>query len=590
MSRYEAATLLDGHPAPHPTRRRARRSGCSSIDRAVVFDHWRQRLVLVVHAPAGGYDGGVAALEELAAKVADGRAPAARPAATATARRAASRTWTTRTTARIVASFKEHILAGDIFQGVPSRRVSFPAPDGGLPIYRRLRVSNPAPYMFFLRMLGMELAGSSPEPLVRVEGRRVSTRPIAGTRPRGLTEVRDRLLEHELLADPKEQAEHAMLVDLARNDLGRVCVPGTVRPTELMEVERFSKVMHIVSTVEGDLRHDMEPFDALAVTFPAGTVTGAPKRRAMELIAESRADAAGAVRRGGRVPDVRRATSTSASRSAPRSSRRPGDIQAGAGVVADSDPETELRRDQREGRRAAPGGRTAMEAHADDPRRRSLRLFTYNLVQLIESLGRATIVVKSDEKPADALVAREARRGRALARPGPSPRRGVLHRSCSSCCRGRRRYWACASGTRRSGSRRAARWTAPRRCTGRRRWSTTKAAASSKASACPFEAGRYHSLVVERDDLPEELELTAWTDDGLVMATQHRELPRFGVQFHPESILTPEGPRIVENFLALALIAYGSRTAGAVRERPAVGRDPARATRRRRRTLAPGSA
>src|SRR5207342_2582859 len=138
---------------------------------------------------------------------------------------------------------KEHILAGDIFQGVPSRRVTFPAPDGGYPIYRRLRVANPAPYMFFVRMLGLELTGSSPEPLVRVQGRRVSTRPLAGTRPRGETEVRDRLLEHELLADPKEQAEHAMLVDLARNDLGRVCAPGTVRPTELMQVERFTKVM-----------------------------------------------------------------------------------------------------------------------------------------------------------------------------------------------------------------------------------------------------------------------------------------------------------------------------------------------------------
>ena len=186
----------------------------------------------------------------------------------------------------IVSSFQEHILAGDIYQGVPSRRVSFDAAGGGFPIYRRLRVSNPAPYMFFLRMVGMELAGSSPEPLVRVEGRRVSARPIAGTRPRGQTEVRDRLLEHELLADPKEQAEHAMLVDLARNDLGRVCVPGSVRPTELMQVERFSKVMHIVSTVEGDLREDRHPLDALAATFPAGTVTGAPKRRAMELIAE----------------------------------------------------------------------------------------------------------------------------------------------------------------------------------------------------------------------------------------------------------------------------------------------------------------
>jgi len=111
-------------------------------------------------------------------------------------------------------------------------------------------VANPAPYMFYVRMLGIELAGSSPEPLVRVEERNVTTRPIAGTRPRGETELRDRLYEHELLADPKERAEHAMLVDLSRNDIGRVCTPGTVRPTELMTVERFSKVMHIVSTVE----------------------------------------------------------------------------------------------------------------------------------------------------------------------------------------------------------------------------------------------------------------------------------------------------------------------------------------------------
>jgi anthranilate synthase component 1 len=241
-----------------------------------------------------------------------------------------------------VGAFKEHILAGDIFQGVPSRRVSFPAPEGGFPIYRRLRVTNPAPYMFFVRMLGMELAGSSPEPLVRVEGRRVSTRPIAGTRPRGRTEMRDRLLEHELLADPKEQAEHAMLVDLARNDLGRVCVPGSVRPTELMEVERFSKVMHIVSTVEGELREDQHPIDALAVTFPAGTVTGAPKRRAMELIADheptARGPYAGAVGYLTFAGDldfcitIRTAVVTNGRVS----------VQTGAGIVADSDPQAEL--------------------------------------------------------------------------------------------------------------------------------------------------------------------------------------------------------------------------------------------------------
>ena len=339
---YEAAGLLDGHPAPQAEEAPLPPIGLLLIDRAVVLDHWRQRLILVVHAQRGGYDDAVAAIEELASKIA-GAAPlpllepgeADAVAGTPNMEDAAYRA--------IVASFKDHILAGDIFQGVPSRRVSFAAPEGGFPIYRRLRVSNPAPYMFYLRALGMELAGSSPEPLVRVEGRRVVTRPIAGTRPRGLTEVRDRLLEHELLADPKEQAEHAMLVDLARNDLGRVCVPGTVHPTELMEVERFSKVMHIVSTIEGDLRPDMEPFDALAVTFPAGTVTGAPKRRAMELIAEHeptpRGPYAGAVGYLTFAGDldfcitIRTAVVVDGHVS----------IQAGAGVVADSDPETELR-------------------------------------------------------------------------------------------------------------------------------------------------------------------------------------------------------------------------------------------------------
>jgi anthranilate synthase component 1 len=315
------------------------------IDRAVVFDHWRQRLVLVIHAQRDGYDEAIAAIEALAASIASAAPlPLLGPAEADGA--AGEPNMSDQTYRDIVTSFQEHILAGDIFQGVPSRRVSFPAPDGGLPIYRRLRVSNPAPYMFYLRALGMELAGSSPEPLVRVEGRRVVTRPIAGTRPRGLTDVRDRLLEHELLADPKEQAEHAMLVDLARNDLGRVCVPGTVRPTELMEVERFSKVMHIVSTIEGDLRPDMEPFDALAVTFPAGTVTGAPKRRAMELIAEHeptpRGPYAGAVGYLTFAGDldfcitIRTAVVADGQVS----------IQAGAGIVADSDPETELRETQ----------------------------------------------------------------------------------------------------------------------------------------------------------------------------------------------------------------------------------------------------
>ncbi len=359
---YEAATLLDGHPAPHPHAAPVPPIALLVIDRAVVFDHWRQRLVLVVHAQRDGYDRAVGSLEELAAKVA---AAPALPllAATDEAPSGGTANMDDEAYRGIVASFKEHILAGDIFQGVPSRRVTFPAPDGGLPIYRQLRVSNPAPYMFYLRLLGTELAGSSPEPLVRVQGRRVMTRPIAGTRPRGLTEVRDRLLEHELLADPKEQAEHAMLVDLARNDLGRVCIPGTVRPTELMEVERFSKVMHIVSTVEGDLRPDMEPFDALAVTFPAGTVTGAPKRRAMELIAEHeptpRGPYAGAV---GYLTFAGDLDFCITIRTAVVANDEVS-IQAGAGVVADSDPETELRETRAKAEALLPAV-APMEAHA----------------------------------------------------------------------------------------------------------------------------------------------------------------------------------------------------------------------------------
>ncbi|MET1012247.1 MAG: anthranilate synthase component I family protein [Actinomycetota bacterium] len=344
---YEAATLLDGHPAPHPSEAPCPPVGLLVIDRAVVFDHWRQRLILVAHVPRGDYRGGVAALEELAGRIAEATTPPLAAVDSPDATGTGDPNMSDEDYRRIVAAFQEHIRAGDIYQGVPSRRVSFDAAAGGFPIYRRLRVSNPAPYMFFLRMLRpgneMELAGSSPEPLVRVEGRRVFARPIAGTRPRGQTDVRDRLLEHELLADPKEQAEHAMLVDLARNDLGRVCVPGSVGPTELMQVERFSKVMHIVSTVEGELRGDRHPLDALAATFPAGTVTGAPKRRAMELIAEreptARGPYAGAV---GYLTFAGDLDFCITIRTAVVMDGRVH-VQSGAGVVADSDPEAELR-------------------------------------------------------------------------------------------------------------------------------------------------------------------------------------------------------------------------------------------------------
>jgi anthranilate synthase component 1 len=361
---YEAAELLDGHPfpsgdVPGPP------IGMLAIDRAVVFDHWRQRLLLLAHVPAGSYETGVQALEELAETLTTSTPPPPEPPGDGVASEDAGEpNMTDDRFLDIVRSMQEHVFAGDVYQAVPSRRVSFASGASGFSVYRRLRVTNPAPYMFFVRMLGLELAGSSPEPLVRVEGRTVTTRPIAGTRPRGDTELRDRLYEHELLADPKERAEHAMLVDLARNDLGRVCTPGTVRPTELMVVERFSKVMHIVSTVEGELADGSHPFDALAVTFPHGTVTGAPKRRAMELIAEleptARGPYAGAVGYCTFAGDLDFCITIRTAVVADGVVH----VQTGAGVVADSEPQTELAETKWKARALVPAVLDAREGSA----------------------------------------------------------------------------------------------------------------------------------------------------------------------------------------------------------------------------------
>ncbi len=187
--------------------------------------------------------------------------------------------------AGMVAAAREHIRIGDIFQVVLSQRLSRPFDGDPLQVYRVLRSINPSPYMFFLDFGGCQLVGASPEMLVRVQDGVVETRPIAGTRPRGATAAEDRALEAELLADPKEVAEHVMLVDLGRNDIGRVAAPGTVEVPEQLAVQRFSHVMHLVSSVRGRLRPDMDALAALGACFPAGTLTGAPKVRAMEIIA-----------------------------------------------------------------------------------------------------------------------------------------------------------------------------------------------------------------------------------------------------------------------------------------------------------------
>ena len=236
---------------------------------------------------------------------------------------------------------KDYIAAGDIIQVVPSQRFEAPLTAHPFNLYRSLRTINPSPYMFYLRLGDFTLVGASPETMVRVEGRQITLRPIAGTRRRGANELEDQALERELLADPKELAEHIMLVDLGRNDVGRVAKIGSVKVTELMTVERYSHVMHIVSNVVGDLNGGMDAFDAFRATFPQGTVSGAPKIRAMEIIDELEP-----VRRGVYAGAVGyfSFTGNTDTAIALRTLLIKGDrvyIQAGGGVVADSDPSAE---------------------------------------------------------------------------------------------------------------------------------------------------------------------------------------------------------------------------------------------------------
>ncbi len=249
-----------------------------------------------------------------------------------------------------VARIIEYIRAGDAYQVVPSQRWSAPVPIEAFSIYRGLRAVNPSPYMYFLDFGDFEIAGASPEPLITVTGERVSTRPIAGTRPRGRTAEEDLELAQELLADPKERAEHVMLVDLGRNDLGRVCAYGTVKVDEFMAVESYSHVMHIVSNVTGALRPGVGALDALKAVLPAGTLSGAPKVRAMQIIDELEPVKRGGY--GGAIGWVSYAGDLDTCIHIRTVVVKDGvaHVQAGGGTVADAKPELEQRESEAKAR------------------------------------------------------------------------------------------------------------------------------------------------------------------------------------------------------------------------------------------------
>ncbi len=314
----------------------------------IVFDHLRQEIVLIANilhdVKASGlrdaYNDGRRRLETMIAHL--GRPIRSIPSLDPVLRSQPRVNIQGDDFKRLVTRAKRHIREGDVFQVVLSRRWEINHDVNPLTIYRRLRRRNPSPYLFLLRLGEASVIGSSPEMMVRVEGKRIETRPIAGTRPRGESPDADQRLANDLLADPKERAEHTMLIDLGRNDVGRVARAGSVNVPELMTIERYSHVMHIVSSVTGQLRRDVSPIDAHFACFPAGTLSGAPKIRAMEII-----DDLEPVRRGiyggsiGYIDFWGNLDSCIAIRTVVQTNGS-SHIQAGAGIVADSRPTREV--------------------------------------------------------------------------------------------------------------------------------------------------------------------------------------------------------------------------------------------------------
>ena len=319
------------------------------FDRLLAFDHLHHQIHIIATAdvtresPRRGYDRAVKDIAILEKKLAHGLSSSTwkKPAAKSRAKLKVHAGLTKQQFEQSVEKAKEYIAAGDIFQVVLSQRLDFVPEVAPFDIYRALRTVNPSPYLYFLRMGDMHVLGSSPEMLVRVTGRKLEYRPIAGTHPRGRDEAEDKQLEQKMLHDEKERAEHVMLVDLGRNDLGRVSDYGTVKVKDLMYVERYSHVMHIVSALEGKLRGEMDAIDAFAACFPAGTLSGAPKVRAMQIIEELEPTRRGVY--GGSVLYADFAGNLD-SCIAIRTMMMKGKkayLQVGAGIVADSDPAKE---------------------------------------------------------------------------------------------------------------------------------------------------------------------------------------------------------------------------------------------------------
>ncbi len=344
---YEVVDHFEKLPSPEKDTLGLPEAVFMLTDTLLVFDHPRHRIKVVSHAYLDGdiedaYFKAVARIERLVERLSKPlELPPSEAKPPTKKTRIVHSNMTQEKFEENVVKAKKYIYDGDIIQAVVSQRLARRTNARPFDIYRSLRAVNPSPYMFYLDLDGFQLVGASPELLVRVEEDQVATHPIAGTRPRGVDEAQDKALEQDLRKDEKEQAEHIMLLDLGRNDIGRVSQPGTVEVSQLMDVERYSHVMHLVSHVVGKMRKDMDSYAALRACFPAGTVSGAPKIRAMEIIAELEPDKRGPY--AGAVGYFSFSGNMDTAITIRTIVLKDGTayVQAGGGIVADSVPERE---------------------------------------------------------------------------------------------------------------------------------------------------------------------------------------------------------------------------------------------------------
>ena len=522
------------------------------FDKVIAFDHLRQKLILMVNMsldePETSYNKAVLELRQLVellrtgAKKQDRAGRLLGPVTPLFGRE---------DFCRMVEQAKVHIREGDIFQIVLSNCLSAPFEGSLFNTYRVLRTLNPSPYMFYFSGADVEVAGASPETLVKLENGVLHTFPLAGTRPRGKTPEEDQVLETELLSDEKELAEHNMLVDLGRNDLGKISRFGTVQVEKFHTIERFSHVMHIGSTVRGELREDKDALDAIEAVLPAGTLSGAPKIRACQLIAElennKRGIYGGAI---GYIDFTGNMDTCIAIRIAYQKNGRVF-VRSGAGIVADSVPEKEFEECMNKAQAVAEGAGACTGGGAMILLIDNYDSFSYNLYQLVGEFEPNIRVIRNDEMTAEEIRALAAGTDHPLPRPGQAGGRGNHHGGGDRTWGMRSPFWGSVWGIRPSAPPLAPPLPTPRQLMHGKQSQVRFDPDCPLFRGCPETAlvGRYHSLAADTETLPECLKITARTEDGEVMAVQHRAHPVYGVQFHPESILTPDGKTMLQNFI-----------------------------------------